>query len=326
MDANGQMFSLAIVDDEPWALIGLRDIIRWEDYGFQCTATFSCAEEALAGLRLNPVDALITDIRLPEMSGLDLCGEVLNGKIVRSAVVVSAYRDFEYAKRALAEGVTDYLLKPLERTEVIRVAEKMYMRLTALEGENQDELTIWNNCYIVLDPKIEAAKLNPLRRMEFAKHTTAYGLSCKQPLPDEMMVYGMSRRWESFDEAEEMFAEALASQQAEFSYSTNPLVSRLQAHIALHYESRLKNAEIAAKFYISEVYMSEIFKRCTGNTIGNFIIDVRMKQSMRLLRRTNLTVAEIAEKVGYLDASYFGRLFRKRTGISPERFRQSAQN
>lgn len=325
MNANGRMFSLAIVDDEPWALIGLRDIIRWEDYGFRCAAAYSSAEEALAGLRLNPVDVLITDIRLPEMSGLDLCGEALRSEIVRYAVVVSAYRDFEYAKRAIAEGVMDYLLKPLDRAEVIRAAEKMYARLTAEDGEIQDALAIWHNCYVILDHRIAAAKLNQLRRMEFPNHRTAYGLSCRQPLPDEMMACGMSRRWENFDGAEEMLREALASQQAEFCYSANQLVSRLQAHIALNYESRLKNSEIAAQFYISEVYMSEIFKRCTGTTIGNFIIDVRIKQSMRLLQQTDLTVAEIAEKVGYSDASYFGRLFRKRTGISPERFRRSAQ-
>lgn len=96
---------VAFVDDEPWALLGIQEIVDWEEFGFKCSYAFTNAEETLETLRNHPVDVLVTDIRLPEMSGLELIKKLKEESLVKECVVVSAYRDFDFAKYAISQGV-----------------------------------------------------------------------------------------------------------------------------------------------------------------------------------------------------------------------------
>ena len=65
-------FSLLLVDDEPWALSGMEEIIPWEEYGFEIVGKCSTASEALRLLGEKKPQAVFTDIRLPDYSGLEL--------------------------------------------------------------------------------------------------------------------------------------------------------------------------------------------------------------------------------------------------------------
>lgn len=331
---------IAFIDDEPWVLLGMRDIIPWEDYGFARAYAFGSAEEALPALRRDPVDAVITDIRLPEMSGLDLTAILLGEHLAQVVVIVSAYRDFEYAKRAISEGVAYYLLKPLDREEVQRVAERMAralrgaqttrpLRLDAAGADPEAarllrEAAAYPNCYLQLDALIGPRADARLTRVELCGYPRAGLVSVKRPLDASALAPGVSRCHPDFADPQALVREALASRSLCFCYCPHPTVSEIQFYIATHYDRKLLNSDLARDFYMSEVYMSECFKRYTGMTAGAFVIHVRMQRAMHLLTQTDLSVREVAESVGYPDAGYFGRLFRKKIGVSPERYRREA--
>lgn len=128
------MYTLIIVDDDELIRKGLEKVIQWEQMGFSVKRTFRSAVEALEYLKDNPVDVILTDIRMPQMSGLELIQEAKGYQKQVKAVIISGYGEFELAKQALVLKVEDYLLKPLGQEEV----EAVFLKLKrGLDQERQ---------------------------------------------------------------------------------------------------------------------------------------------------------------------------------------------
>lgn len=112
------MYTLIIVDDDELIRKGLEKVIQWEKLGFLVAETFSRAADALEYLKYNPADVILTDIKMPQMSGLDLIDEAKKYRKPIKSVIISGYGEFELAKKALLLKVEDYLLKPLGEEEI----------------------------------------------------------------------------------------------------------------------------------------------------------------------------------------------------------------
>lgn len=123
------MFSLVLIDDEPWALQGVREFIDWSSFGFTDIHCFDNGAEALAYIEENTPDAVITDICMPRLSGLELMERCHEKGIPSQFVMVSAYAEFSYAKRAVDNGAFSYILKPLDREELTGMAANLSRRL-----------------------------------------------------------------------------------------------------------------------------------------------------------------------------------------------------
>lgn len=81
---------------------------------------------------------------------------------------------------------------------------------------------------------------------------------------------------------------------------------------------------IADHVNLSQNYLSTLFKKQTGLTINDFILNVRTEKACRLLTGTDLKLYEIAEKIGLLDANYLSTVFKKQYGVTPSRYRKTA--
>jgi AraC family transcriptional regulator, arabinose operon regulatory protein len=81
--------------------------------------------------------------------------------------------------------------------------------------------------------------------------------------------------------------------------------------------------DIARRLAISAEHLGRVVKAATGSTLKAWLIDRRMEQASRLLRSTDLSVAEVGRRVGYPDPFHFSRLFRQRLGETPTRYRRS---
>jgi two-component system response regulator YesN len=79
--------------------------------------------------------------------------------------------------------------------------------------------------------------------------------------------------------------------------------------------------DISAFLHMSVSHVCTMFKKETGDTINNYLTEYRLNKAKQYLRETLLTAAEIGARVGYKDGSYFGRIFRKRFGLTPNEFR-----
>jgi len=103
--------SIMIVDDERLVIEDMISLFDWEKNGFEIVATPGNGKIAYEQyLKLKP-QVIITDIRMPLMDGMDLIREIRKTDSQTKILLLSAYSDFHYAKRAIGMGITDYMLK-----------------------------------------------------------------------------------------------------------------------------------------------------------------------------------------------------------------------
>ena len=120
------MLKVLLVDDEPFIMQGLKVMLDWEREGFEIVRTASDGEEALRFLKEQQVDLIIADINMPGINGLELLEKIRGENISDSYFVfLSGYADFSYAQKAISYECTYYLLKPVEKEELIRVLKKV---------------------------------------------------------------------------------------------------------------------------------------------------------------------------------------------------------
>ncbi|OAS17911.1 response regulator transcription factor [Paenibacillus oryzisoli] len=106
------MYKVILVDDEPFALEGIKLMVEWEELGFEIVAMCENGEEALACIEACKPNLIVTDIRMPVIDGLELIDRVQTAGYDPIFIILSGYNDFEYARSALRYGVKHYLLKP----------------------------------------------------------------------------------------------------------------------------------------------------------------------------------------------------------------------
>lgn len=128
------MFKLAICDDEARSRIQLKKIFDWQAAGFDVTASFPNGAEVLKYLSNHSLDAVIADVKMPVMDGLELIENLKKHYPQIKAVLISAYRDFEYAKKAIEYDVCYYITKPIKQSDLSAAAKKLYAALSV--GEN----------------------------------------------------------------------------------------------------------------------------------------------------------------------------------------------
>lgn len=98
-------------------------------------------------------------------------------------------------------------------------------------------------------------------------------------------------------------------------------VQRAMDYIRRNIDRDLSRAEIAEAIYLNPEYLSRLFKKETGGSLGDYIIAEKMRAAQSLLADTNIPVSIIASKVGYSNFSYFSQVFKKHTGLSPVEYR-----
>lgn len=99
-------------------------------------------------------------------------------------------------------------------------------------------------------------------------------------------------------------------------------VAVVKNYIYQHYDEDLNLETLAEKVYLSSGYLSFIFKKETGMNLNRYIRVFRMEKAGELLKNTNMKVAQVSEKVGFSNVSYFCRSFREFYGKSPESYRK----
>lgn len=119
------MVKVVIADDELHICRLIQALIDWEELGMELAGVAGNGVEALALLKREKPDILITDIRMPGCSGLELIEKARDICSNLQIVVISGYANFEYAQSALRFGVRDYLLKPINKAELCDTMRKL---------------------------------------------------------------------------------------------------------------------------------------------------------------------------------------------------------
>lgn len=107
----------------------------------------------------------------------------------------------------------------------------------------------------------------------------------------------------------------------------SPLIQQVMNDVFLHLDGEISLHALAERAGVSDSYLSARFKEETGETLSQWVRGRRVHRAKELLAREDLSIAQVAEQVGVLDVSYFIRLFRKETGMTPGEYRaQSLQD
>lgn len=121
-----------------------------------------------------------------------------------------------------------------------------------------------------------------------------------------------------------LYAEAKASVNRESRLS--PFVRRTKEIIAERYNDQTLSLEsVANELKVSTVYLSRLFKQETSTSFIGLLTQTRMKQAIRLLAETDLTIQEVAERTGYESQHYFSTSFKKLVGLPPNQYRKQLQ-
>ncbi|HCL02704.1 MAG TPA: two-component system response regulator, partial [Lachnoclostridium phytofermentans] len=133
------MLRVLVVDDEPYIKQGLAMLIDWKAEGFTIIGEAANGKEAIRFLRKNKVDLIIADIKMPEMNGIELLEYIRKEKLSdASYIILSGYYDFQYARSAIKHNCCDYLLKPVQKEELLEVLRRVSQKSKELDNRQNE--------------------------------------------------------------------------------------------------------------------------------------------------------------------------------------------
>ena len=247
------MYSLVIADDEYEIRHGLSSYFPWEDIGFQVISNVSNGKEVLDLISKLKVDALLCDIRMPVMTGIEVAEILHKNNENVSVVFLSGYKDFTYAQKAIEYGVKNFIVKPTKFSELFDVFTKIKLDLDQKKPERMEE-----------PPMVHNQELEPLQ---------------------------------------------------------DPIITKIQDYIAANYRNATLE-EAAKTVYMNPFYVSKYFKQKTGKNFSEYLFEIKMEESAKLLKDLKYKTYEISEMVGYRNSKNFTRAFRKHFGMTPKDYRR----
>jgi len=103
---------------------------------------------------------------------------------------------------------------------------------------------------------------------------------------------------------------------------TEKTILKIKQVISEYFNEDLTIELIAKKVFLSKTYLCSIFKKNTGSTIGDFILEIRIQKAVEYFEKSKLSISEIGTRVGYSDQNYFTKVFKKYTGLIPSEYRK----
>lgn len=132
------MLKVFLVEDEFVVREGIKNNIDWVGEGFRFYGEAADGELAYPLIQSEQPDIIITDIRMPFMNGLELSRLVKKELPQSKIIILSGHEEFSYAQEAIKIGVTEYLLKPIDGAELVKVVKRVGQQiiLDRMEKEN----------------------------------------------------------------------------------------------------------------------------------------------------------------------------------------------
>ncbi|MED5019105.1 response regulator [Paenibacillus chibensis] len=254
--------TILIVDDEPRTRQGLKNMLDAWSGGSCEIQTADNGRDALLILEHSSVHLLITDIRMPEITGLNLVQLLESSSVpVKPAVIlISGYAEFDYAHQAIQLGVVNYLLKPIRKEKLIEAVEQ------------------------ALGIHEERTKMSKMERIVDTK---------------------------------------LMEASEDLEVRSEPILVALR-YVQEHLDQSFGLREVAEYVHLNPSYFSSLFKEQMQMTFIEYVTRTRVQKSKELLLQTRLSVAEIAEHVGYQTTKYFNKVFKEYEGRSPGSYRKGS--
>lgn len=463
-------YRMVIADDERIISNSLSGMIANECPDVEVVGIFNNGEQVIDYLKNYSADIIITDIRMPIKDGLQVAEYVKANALATKVIIITGYREFEYAKKAIEYGVHSIITKPINMPELIKavedIKESISDKISRIYEDNEREInlrkvyrqaffmlvnsnptarntfvdeafkgfelkeetcvvidfcaenvkdsaafydTMWRDMceiknesidayciseyndyakFFVITTADEAGKTLSLAE-SFAKETiqlmhSAYGLDVKYEInslgklrpdthynfneivntyinylllghnakKDELLwivkssadenmlkrfirevlshlktsfmpdVSEFEERLEGVSGEEELsaFIEEIEIAVRNIPSGENIIVSVVKNYITNYTGSDYTLKSVADAVSYTPYYLSRIFKSETGENLPDYILNARMERAKRLLLDKTKNIQSVAKAVGFENASYFSRSFKKHTGMTPKQY------
>ena len=353
------MFKVMVVDDEPQVRIALSQIIdiigNPGEFHVACQA--ANGREALLCLQEKTIDIVLSDIYMPVLSGIQLASVIERQYPRVVTVFLTGFDDFSLAQQSLRYRVFEYILKPVDQDELLqtlrRAGEEVKRRYMNSKSEHlvflckngsllRIQERISNRDFTVavgtarLDAVIGYVKalfddLIDAQMHQNEKQQIAYwiiyllGRAYPQLASEESEEGILENELARCGTAEEIWQVVQKNLEQKIRhYSANARIrsqlDNIKEYISREYASVISLQTLADRFSLSPNYISEMFKE-DGQNFLDYLTERRLEVAVDMLRNSTLKINQIANDVGYNDANYFNKLFKKHVGISPGEFR-----
>lgn len=347
------MYKVMIVDDMEIVRLQLKRLKIWgEDSGFQISEEARNGHEAIIKLQTNPVDLIITDIRMPMVDGVELLEEVMKKKLAFCVVLLSEYSEFEYARKGLVLGAFDYLVKPVNANQINKLLERA--KLLIIEKKEEKKLKTYNNSLGVTQilelfengKTVESLACSIFDKLVFGDldkirihHLIAEffeevleAINNNMPwfieFADVSYIRGLNLHdVNSLDELREIYISYIKNLEAQIMHlylgkGYGSLINKVSVFILNNVENEVALSTIASYMHMNKNYLCEIFKKKTSMSLLDYMTKVKIERAKKMLRECEYRSYEIADKLGYRDSEYFSKLFKKYSGMSPTDYRK----
>ncbi len=139
---NNKLIKIMIVDDEYHVRNHIKKCIDWNKIGMEIVAEASSAPEAMDIVREIHPNIIITDIYMPYIDGIEFARRVMEQYPDIKVTVLTGYDEFEYAKRSIKVGISDFILKPVNEEEIMKAVLKVKEKIFHEEEQKKDYLRI----------------------------------------------------------------------------------------------------------------------------------------------------------------------------------------
>ena len=244
--------TILIVDDEPRSRQGLKKTLEiWADGNYQILMAEN-GKEAIEIIQQQKINILITDIRMPQITGLNLLTMIKEKNINPVVIVISAYSEFEYAQTAIRLGVTNYLLKPISKSKLIEAVEE-----AAAVEKKQERAGIIEK---VVDEKLVDANVKNQSSKETIRKAMSY-------IDDHLKQEVTQKEVAEHIHLNPSYFSVLFKEQAKLTFSEYITRRRIQHAKNLLITTNLPVGEIAEESgYKTAKYFIKIFKELEGVT------------------------------------------------------------
>ncbi len=345
------MIKLLIAEDERITREYIKFVIEENRLDVQVVEADNGLEAVALAREVQP-DLVIMDIRMPELDGLK-AGKIIKEEMPFTKVVIlTAYEHFSYAQSAIKARLDDYLLKPVSPRLLMETIENQMKGQINYNYDNRrfdDILRLERDLIEAMLQKNDSVARAGVaaifegygRRDSDLEDLKNYlieltGVIMRRLRADDVSNRLMTERKvdchariQELDSVEDLEEEMTAFARDvirlavdDFRSEKEKNIHKALAYIADHYQEKVYLTEVARHIGYSSSYFSRLFKEITGKRFSDYLLCYRTERAKKLMDNYQLTLGEIAVKVGFEDFSYFSHVFHKVVGETPSHYRR----
>lgn len=284
------MLKILIAEDEP---LERQTLLKLLEGHYSYTADIRTVDngvDAVSMAQLWNADLVLMDIEMPGINGIDAALKIVTHNPRAKLIFITAYDRFEYAVEAVRLRAVDYLLKPAEDEKVIAVV-----------GRAIEEL------------KEQALFYEQVRRMQ-ERQPEELVEDPHDPLRTNSRAGGPT-------ESREKTAPTGEAIEAARQDRNRLLMQKVAGYVEKNYQYDISQEVICDILNMSTGYFSKLFHQCYGVKFIDHLTNVRVEAAKSMLADPTKRSSEIGKRVGYQSSSYFSKIFKQKTGVTPSEYR-----